>query len=254
MHLYPCAQEEQVAFGDELCRFCQLCGRFHALDAFDDTRRSCRARLNKHNERRKQKVEREIAKPKQRKAAPKQQRKARSASPSDSLPMLTATDSSLDSQEQEQQAPFFLDNDTLRRELDLHSLVLSDDIPVSATANSPLDLVRLDVPMAGMCLLSAPDVCFTGPDYGVEAACSSPECGPCLSSEGMDTDSEDAEIMELWREWRDEAHSKPAKANPLASLMQPFTNDLLSSVWQHANFVPSLDQLIHAARHDARHA
>lgn len=47
-------QEEQVPLGGEdLYRFCQLCGRFHALDAFDDSRRSCGHKLLKHNERRK---------------------------------------------------------------------------------------------------------------------------------------------------------------------------------------------------------
>ncbi|GBF90893.1 hypothetical protein Rsub_03748 [Raphidocelis subcapitata] len=33
-------------------RFCQQCGRFHPLEAFDGTKRSCRSRLHKHNERR----------------------------------------------------------------------------------------------------------------------------------------------------------------------------------------------------------
>ncbi len=33
-------------------RFCQQCGRFHTLDQFDGTRRSCRAMLQRHNARR----------------------------------------------------------------------------------------------------------------------------------------------------------------------------------------------------------
>lgn len=33
-------------------RFCQQCGRFHPLEAFDGTRRSCRAMLQRHNARR----------------------------------------------------------------------------------------------------------------------------------------------------------------------------------------------------------
>ncbi|PNG99373.1 Squamosa promoter-binding-like protein 9, partial [Tetrabaena socialis] len=33
-------------------RFCQQCGRFHGLTEFDGTKRSCRARLQRHNARR----------------------------------------------------------------------------------------------------------------------------------------------------------------------------------------------------------
>jgi hypothetical protein len=33
-------------------RFCQQCGRFHPLEEFDGTKRSCRSRLQKHNARR----------------------------------------------------------------------------------------------------------------------------------------------------------------------------------------------------------
>lgn len=39
------------AAGHEV-RFCQLCGRFHLLDAFDGKKRSCRVRLEAHNKRR----------------------------------------------------------------------------------------------------------------------------------------------------------------------------------------------------------
>lgn len=44
---------DQMVNGDgQLVRFCQQCGRFHLLTAFDDTKRSCRDRLARHNERR----------------------------------------------------------------------------------------------------------------------------------------------------------------------------------------------------------
>ena len=46
----------------EACRFCQLCGRFHGLEAFDNNRRSCRERLARHNNRRRQRLhERDVA-------------------------------------------------------------------------------------------------------------------------------------------------------------------------------------------------
>ena len=34
------------------CRFCQQCGRFHGLEEFEGAKRSCRARLERHNRRR----------------------------------------------------------------------------------------------------------------------------------------------------------------------------------------------------------
>lgn len=34
------------------CRFCQQCGRFHELDEFEGAKRSCKARLERHNRRR----------------------------------------------------------------------------------------------------------------------------------------------------------------------------------------------------------
>lgn len=40
----------------QLQRFCQQCGRFHLLSAFDDNKRSCRERLARHNERRKRRI------------------------------------------------------------------------------------------------------------------------------------------------------------------------------------------------------
>lgn len=36
-------------------RFCQQCGRFHDLTCFDGDKRSCRARLQRHNARRRKK-------------------------------------------------------------------------------------------------------------------------------------------------------------------------------------------------------
>eukprot|EP00955_Chlamydomonas_euryale_P047590 353725-Chlamydomonas_euryale.AAC.3 len=38
-------------------RFCQQCGRFHHLNEFDGEKRSCRARLQKHNARRRKKAD-----------------------------------------------------------------------------------------------------------------------------------------------------------------------------------------------------
>ena len=37
-------------------RFCQQCGRFHDLTSFDGDKRSCRARLQRHNARRRKKT------------------------------------------------------------------------------------------------------------------------------------------------------------------------------------------------------
>lgn len=45
----------------EPTRFCQLCGRFHHISAFDNNKRSCRERLARHNERRKRRIAREAA-------------------------------------------------------------------------------------------------------------------------------------------------------------------------------------------------
>eukprot|EP00775_Hariotina_reticulata_P007110 gene7110-7324_t len=39
------------------CRFCQQCGRFEPLQAFDGAKRSCRARLQEHNKRRRKDAE-----------------------------------------------------------------------------------------------------------------------------------------------------------------------------------------------------
>jgi hypothetical protein len=42
-----------------LQRFCQQCGRFHDLSAFDGNRKSCREQLNKHNARRRRRAQME---------------------------------------------------------------------------------------------------------------------------------------------------------------------------------------------------
>ena len=44
-------------------RFCQQCGRFHHLVEFDGEKRSCRARLQRHNARRRKKEGEATAKP-----------------------------------------------------------------------------------------------------------------------------------------------------------------------------------------------
>ncbi|PNH12158.1 Squamosa promoter-binding-like protein 3, partial [Tetrabaena socialis] len=41
-----------IAVEGKDCRFCQQCGRFHELTEFDGNKRSCRARLQQHNARR----------------------------------------------------------------------------------------------------------------------------------------------------------------------------------------------------------
>lgn len=42
-----------------LQRFCQQCGRFHDLSAFDGNRKSCREQLQKHNARRRRRAQME---------------------------------------------------------------------------------------------------------------------------------------------------------------------------------------------------
>lgn len=44
----------EVQLHGQLARFCQQCGRFQPLEDFQDTRRSCKAALRAHNERRRQ--------------------------------------------------------------------------------------------------------------------------------------------------------------------------------------------------------
>ncbi|GLI61733.1 hypothetical protein VaNZ11_004159 [Volvox africanus] len=48
---------EHVVRDGVLQRFCQQCGRFHTLSEFDGTKRSCRARLLRHNARRRKRPE-----------------------------------------------------------------------------------------------------------------------------------------------------------------------------------------------------
>lgn len=61
-------------------RFCQQCGRFHDIGEFDGDKRSCRARLQRHNARRRKKGEGEITKP-----ARKQPRSERSSASFDAI-------------------------------------------------------------------------------------------------------------------------------------------------------------------------
>ncbi|GFH27360.1 uncharacterized protein HaLaN_25667, partial [Haematococcus lacustris] len=52
----------QVLKEGRLQRFCQQCGRFHDLAAFDVGRKSCREQLHKHNERRRRRTQVEAKK------------------------------------------------------------------------------------------------------------------------------------------------------------------------------------------------
>lgn len=47
----------QIMKDGRLQRFCQQCGRFHDLSAFDGNRKSCREQLSKHNARRRRRVQ-----------------------------------------------------------------------------------------------------------------------------------------------------------------------------------------------------
>ncbi|XP_050218796.1 squamosa promoter-binding-like protein 7 [Mercurialis annua] len=62
-----CATATSVLLDGEFKRYCQQCGKFHVLPDFDDDKRSCRMKLERHNEIRRRKpndskssVEREI--------------------------------------------------------------------------------------------------------------------------------------------------------------------------------------------------
>ncbi|XP_051129629.1 squamosa promoter-binding-like protein 7 [Andrographis paniculata] len=50
-----CATAGSVALGGESKRYCQQCGKFHVLSDFDEGRRSCRRKLERHNKRRRRK-------------------------------------------------------------------------------------------------------------------------------------------------------------------------------------------------------
>lgn len=54
----------QVMKEGKLQRFCQQCGRFHDLNAFDGNRKSCREQLSKHNARRRRRAQLENQKTK----------------------------------------------------------------------------------------------------------------------------------------------------------------------------------------------
>ncbi len=59
----------QVLKDGRLQRFCQQCGRFHDLAAFDAGRKSCREQLSKHNARRRRRAQIEAQKNKVRRGA-----------------------------------------------------------------------------------------------------------------------------------------------------------------------------------------
>lgn len=61
---------QQVLKDGRLQRFCQQCGRFHDLTAFDGSRKSCRDQLSKHNARRRRRAQAEQAKGKPTDATP----------------------------------------------------------------------------------------------------------------------------------------------------------------------------------------
>ncbi|XP_047983397.1 squamosa promoter-binding-like protein 7 [Salvia hispanica] len=50
-----CAHAAVVELGGESKRYCQQCGKFHPLSNFDEGKRSCRRKLEKHNDRRRRK-------------------------------------------------------------------------------------------------------------------------------------------------------------------------------------------------------
>ncbi|PRQ39023.1 putative transcription factor SBP family [Rosa chinensis] len=50
-----CANATTVVLGGETKRYCQQCGKFHVLSDFDEGKRSCRRKLERHNNRRRRK-------------------------------------------------------------------------------------------------------------------------------------------------------------------------------------------------------
>nr|1UL5_A Chain A, squamosa promoter binding protein-like 7 [Arabidopsis thaliana] len=50
-----CATASFVVLDGENKRYCQQCGKFHLLPDFDEGKRSCRRKLERHNNRRKRK-------------------------------------------------------------------------------------------------------------------------------------------------------------------------------------------------------
>ena len=63
-------------------RFCQQCGRFHNLGEFDGDKRSCRARLQRHNARRRKKGESELVKAPKKPSINRQHKEQAQAAPS----------------------------------------------------------------------------------------------------------------------------------------------------------------------------
>ncbi|DBA97467.1 TPA: hypothetical protein ACH3X1_015182 [Trebouxia sp. C0004] len=63
-------------------RFCQQCGRFHNLGEFDGDKRSCRARLQRHNARRRKKGESELVKATKKPLTNRQHKEQAQAAPS----------------------------------------------------------------------------------------------------------------------------------------------------------------------------
>ncbi len=63
-------------------RFCQQCGRFHNLGEFDGDKRSCRARLQRHNARRRKKGESELVKATKKPSTNRQHKEQAQAAPS----------------------------------------------------------------------------------------------------------------------------------------------------------------------------
>lgn len=63
-------------------RFCQQCGRFHNLGEFDGDKRSCRARLQRHNARRRKKGESELMKATKKPSTNRQHKEQAQAAPS----------------------------------------------------------------------------------------------------------------------------------------------------------------------------
>ncbi|KAJ0230283.1 Squamosa promoter-binding-like protein 7 [Hirschfeldia incana] len=51
-----CANASSVVIGGDDKRYCQQCGKFHVLPDFDEGKRSCRRKLERHNNRRKRKT------------------------------------------------------------------------------------------------------------------------------------------------------------------------------------------------------
>ncbi|KAK1436022.1 hypothetical protein QVD17_01797 [Tagetes erecta] len=50
-----CANASSVVLDDQNKRYCQQCGKFHVLSDFDEGKRSCRRKLERHNNRRRRK-------------------------------------------------------------------------------------------------------------------------------------------------------------------------------------------------------